>query len=94
MAAAMPNNPTPEDKKAVEDFLNSISKIYPCKICSKHFKEMLQENPIKYNTREELVFYLCGLHNNVNERLGKPIYECHQAFEIWGGDCGCEVEEN
>jgi len=54
---------------------------------------MLAEFPIKHKSREEFVIYLCGLHNKVNQRLGKKIFECKQAFDIWGGDCGCEVSE-
>jgi hypothetical protein len=29
------------------------------------------------------------LHNKVNERLGKEIFNCAAAFNYWGGDCGC-----
>jgi FAD-linked sulfhydryl oxidase len=93
VAAIYPSIPTEENKKEVEIFLHSLSKVYPCKICAAHFKQMLQDFPIKHNSREEFVFYLCGLHNKVNERLGKKIYNCKQAFDIWGSDCGCEVSE-
>ena len=55
---------------------------------------MLKENPVKNGSREELVLYLCGLHNIVNERLGKAIFDCKRAFEFWGGNCGCSQAEN
>lgn len=29
------------------------------------------------------------LHNKVNERLHKPIFDCSLASSFWGGDCGC-----
>jgi hypothetical protein len=51
---------------------------------------MLKENPVKSNNREELVHYVCGLHNIVNHRLGKPQFECQKAFDFWGGGCGCD----
>ncbi len=51
---------------------------------------MLNEFTIKNNSREEVVYYLCDLHNHVNKRLGKPIFECKKAFNFWGGDCGCD----
>jgi FAD-linked sulfhydryl oxidase len=52
---------------------------------------MIGENPIKATTREELVLYMCEIHNIVNRRLNKTEYDCKNAFDIWGGDCGCEV---
>lgn len=93
VAATFPSIPTSEDKQSLEQFIEGLSKVYPCKICSKHFQQMLKDFPIKHNTREEFVYYLCDLHNKVNERLGKTIYDCKKAFDIWGGDCGCDVVE-
>ena len=61
---------------------------------------MLSKYPIKHNSREELVYYLCDLHNIVNERLKKPRFDCKKAFDFWGGECGCgdkkdaHVQEN
>ncbi len=54
-------------------------------------KEMIEQNPPKSKTREELVYYMCDIHNIVNKRLNKPIYDCKKAFDIWGSDCGCEA---
>lgn len=53
---------------------------------------MLQDFPFKYNSREEFVYYLCDLHNKVNKRLNKDIYDCKKAFDIWGSDCGCDAQ--
>lgn len=58
-------------------------------MCSAHFQTMLKENPIKTGSREEIVYYLCDLHNKVNEKLKKPIFDCKKAFGFWGGECGC-----
>ena len=53
---------------------------------------MLSENPVKNNSREELVFYMCTIHNIVNKRLGKQIFDCNNAMNYWGGDCGCSAK--
>ena len=53
---------------------------------------MLQEFPVRARNRHDLVGYLCELHNNVNRRLNKTEFNCKQAFDIWGGDCGCEIK--
>ena len=59
---------------------------------------MLDDNPIKNNSRKEFVFYICDLHNIVNETLNKPKFDCKRAFDYWGGNCGCsdkkEKKEN
>jgi FAD-linked sulfhydryl oxidase len=68
--------------------------LFPCQTCRGHFKKMLQDFPVKNANREELVLYLCGLHNKVNERLSKPIFDCNKAFEFWGGNCGCQENKS
>ena len=67
--------------------------MFPCKLCSQHFQKMLADYPIKNNSREELVYYLCDLHNKVNSRLKKPIFDCKKAFNFWGGECGCSEKK-
>lgn len=46
---------------------------------------MLQENPIEVSGRYELANYLCFIHNIVNKRLGKSIFDCTNVLEFWGG---------
>ena len=53
---------------------------------------MIKEYPIKHSSRNELVYYFCMLHNEVNERLKKPYFDCKKAFEFWGGDCNCGID--
>ncbi len=49
---------------------------------------MLKKYPIQSKSRKDLVYYICGLHNKVNLRLGKSYFKCDKAFDFWGGDCG------
>ena len=53
---------------------------------------MLLDYPIKNGSRKEIVLYLCDLHNKVNQRLNKPIFDCQKAFDFWGGNCGCAAD--
>jgi hypothetical protein len=68
--------------------------LFPCHKCGKHFKKILEDFPIKNNSREELVNYFCDIHNNVNQRLNKPIFDCKKAFDFWGGNCGCSEDKD
>jgi len=55
-------------------------------MCRNEFKRMLIDNPIKNKGREELVIYICELHNQVNKSLNKEIFDCKNAIKFWGGE--------
>ena len=55
---------------------------------------MIEQYPVVDGSRQEVVGYICFLHNNVNKRLGKPEFDCSKASEYWGGDCGCGAGDN
>ena len=44
--------------------------------CAAHFKEELKETPPVVDSRENFAVWMCGMHNNVNKILGKPIFDC------------------
>ena len=90
MAAAYPNEPTDDDKKQITNFMYGLAPLFPCKICGSHLLKMLNKEGAKANSREELVNYICKIHNIVNKVLNKPAFDCKKAFDFWGGDCGCE----
>ena len=91
MAAAYPLDPTEKDKKLITQFMFGLAHNFPCKICGNHLMKLLNKKGVKNNSREELVQYMCDIHNIVNKVLNKEQFDCAKAAEIWGGDCGCEV---
>lgn len=93
IAASYPIVPNKEEKEAIIKLFDVIKTLYPCKICRSHFKNMTDGLIIKNDNRKELVEFICDLHNKVNERLGKEIINCKKAYDVWGGDCGCDVPE-
>jgi len=84
-----PEEPDAADKKNIEIFLKLFAQYYPCKECGSHFYKMLQDYPVQANSREELMKYLCALHNKVNKRLHKPEFNCDIVKNRWS-DCGCD----
>lgn len=62
-------------------------------MCAGHFRELLKNHPVQTDNREVVVGYVCGIHNIVNKNLGKPHFNCENAFKAWGGECGCAVEK-
>ena len=91
IAASYPNEPSEEDKKHIANFLFGLANLFPCKICGTHLLKMLKKEGVHADSREELVNYICKIHNIVNKVLEKPTFNCKKAFDFWGGDCGCDV---
>jgi FAD-linked sulfhydryl oxidase len=88
IAASYSNNPNKTDKINIEKFFNGLIYNYPSK--NNLIKNIIKENPLKNSNREELVYYICNIHNIMNKKLNKNHFRCKNAFDIWGGDCGCD----
>jgi FAD-linked sulfhydryl oxidase len=83
MAAYYPEKPTAEDQSAMKAFIHGLSKFYPCWYCADHLKSELKRNPPKVGSNVELSEWFCQIHNEVNERQGKPQFDCSKVFERW-----------
>ena len=70
-------------------FMILFGHFYPCKLCSTHFLQMMEEvGPFRGSKKIELMTYLCEIHNIVNKRLNKPIHDCTNIKKEWN-TCGC-----
>ena len=87
VAAIYPNNPNKTEQENLKNFFDGLMYFYPSQ--SKMMKEILREHPLEYSNREELIYYMCEIHNILNKKLGKKKFSCKEAFNVWGGDCGC-----
>ena len=80
IAYGYPNNPTPEEKKAAINFLNSLGHMLPCKTCSELYKKDLvlfkKTNELKeaVENKTNLIKFINLIHNKVNENLNKTQY--------------------
>ncbi|XP_057964371.1 FAD-linked sulfhydryl oxidase ERV1 isoform X2 [Malania oleifera] len=61
-----------------------LSRMYPCKDCADHFKEILRENPVQVGSQPEFSQWLCHVHNVVNRSLGKLVFPCERVDARWG----------
>ncbi|XP_022745296.1 FAD-linked sulfhydryl oxidase ERV1 [Durio zibethinus] len=88
LTAQYPENPTRQQKKDVKELMSILSRMYPCKECADHFKEVLRANPVQAGSHDEFSQWLCHVHNVVNRSLGKPVYPCERVDARWGKlDC-------
>jgi len=83
MAAYYPKAPSSEKTQETRNFLNSIAKLYPCKICAEDFQQIITKSPPRLENRHEFSQWMCEAHNQVNEHLGKPSFDCSKVDERW-----------
>lgn len=88
LGAQYPEKPTRQQRKDVKELMAILSRMYPCKECADHFKEVLRANPVQAGSQAEFSQYLCHVHNVVNRSIGKPIFPCERVNARWGKlDC-------
>jgi FAD-linked sulfhydryl oxidase len=83
MAAYYPDNPTAEEAAEMMQFIYTLSKFYPCEHCAYHMREWLPNHPPRTESRKAFSAWMCELHNEVNVRLGKPVFKCDQTDIRW-----------
>lgn len=83
MAAYYPDEPTTQQQKDMNIFINLFSKFYPCDDCAEHLREDLKTNQPDTTSRHNLSQWLCHTHNRVNILLGKPEFDCSKVDERW-----------
>lgn len=83
IAAYYPDNPTDEDKLKNLNFIKSFSQVFPCNYCAKDFQEIIRDYPPDLNNRYHFSQWMCMAHNMVNEKLGKPFFDCSLIDKRW-----------
>ncbi|XP_035209562.1 FAD-linked sulfhydryl oxidase ALR-like isoform X2 [Stegodyphus dumicola] len=83
MAAYFPKKPSASHQSDMKQFLNLFSKFYPCKECADDLQVEISKNPPRTSSQYELSQWMCQIHNNVNKKLGKPLFDCTSVDERW-----------
>ncbi|KAF9228471.1 hypothetical protein BS17DRAFT_340535 [Gyrodon lividus] len=87
MTLRYPEKPTQDEREALEAYMYLTSRLYPCGECAAEFQELLKKFPPQTSSRLAASLWLCSVHNEVNDRLGKPMFDCSELDETY--DCGC-----
>ncbi|OAX40233.1 hypothetical protein K503DRAFT_687979 [Rhizopogon vinicolor AM-OR11-026] len=87
MTLRYPEHPTQDERDALNSYLHLTSRLYPCGECAAEFQELLTKFPPQTGSRLAASLWLCSVHNEVNERLGKPVFDCAHLDATY--DCGC-----
>lgn len=83
MSVYYPQSPSPAQQADMHSLLTNIARFYPCEHCASHMRAQMQVDPPQVISRQSLANWLCRLHNEVNLRLGKPVFDCGRVFERW-----------
>ncbi len=81
MAAQYPSKPTEIDRRKMRNFLNYLISNFVCIDCVNHAAAYIKNNRIDFSSRNSLSEYFCRMHNDVNQKLGKPIVDCDSILD-------------
>jgi len=87
MTLRYPEHPTEDEREALKSYFHLTSRLYPCGECAAEFQQLLELYPPQTSSRLSASAWLCFIHNQVNERLKKPNFDCAHLDEEY--DCGC-----
>jgi FAD-linked sulfhydryl oxidase len=89
--AKFPDSPTEEDQIALKSYIHLFARLYPCGDCARHFQKLLEKFPPQVKTRSTAAAWACHVHNQVNKRLKKEMFDCSKIGDFY--DCGCADEK-
>ena len=84
VAAQYPVKPSLSQQQQMRQLINGIARFYPCSYCAHDFRHSIRSHPVQVDNREKLSVWVCERHNEVNEKLGKPVVSCDRIWEKWG----------
>ncbi|KIY51462.1 hypothetical protein FISHEDRAFT_37069 [Fistulina hepatica ATCC 64428] len=90
MTLRYPENPTEDEKEALDSYIHLTSRLYPCGECASEFQQLLETYPPQTSSRRAASLWLCFVHNQVNARLHRQEFDCANLDEQY--DCGCGDE--
>lgn len=77
MCAYYPDKPTQQQQQLMIQFIHSLGEFFPCHNCARHLRQYIKQHPIQCDSKQSLSLWFCNMHNDVNKRLNKPLYDCN-----------------
>ncbi|KEZ43597.1 hypothetical protein SAPIO_CDS4524 [Scedosporium apiospermum] len=83
IAAAYPETPSTSQQSDLLGFVHLFAKLYPCWTCAEDFQTYIARTRPQVGSRSEFGLWLCDAHNDVNKKLGKPVFDCSLWEQRW-----------
>lgn len=83
IAGSYPETPSRTQQSDLLRFVDLFSKLYPCWVCAEDFQSYISRAAPAVRSRDDFGKWLCGAHNEVNQKLGKPQFDCSKWEERW-----------
>lgn len=83
IAIGYSNHPSEQEKYDMMLYFEMVSRILPCKECRYHFGDILKKSPPNVTNSCTLQTWLFNVHNEVNNRLGKPQFSVHDYQRLY-----------
>jgi FAD-linked sulfhydryl oxidase len=91
MMAKFPDKPSDDDRLALKTYIQLFARLYPCGDCASHFQKIIAKYPPQTSSRSAAAGWACEMHNIVNKRLKKELFDCNKIGDFY--DCGCGDED-
>lgn len=91
MMGRFPDKPSEDDSLALKSYIQLFARLYPCGDCASHFQKLIKKYPPQVGSRNSAAGWACFVHNEVNKRLEKPLFDCNNLGDFY--DCGCGDEK-
>ncbi|CAG9571484.1 conserved hypothetical protein [Leishmania major strain Friedlin] len=75
-AAVYPYKPSAVQQTAMKNFIESWAHVYACSWCAYHMREYVRDHSPDVRDKLTVSRYVCEMHNDVNVRLGKDVFDC------------------
>ncbi|KAK4046056.1 Flavin-linked sulfhydryl oxidase of the mitochondrial IMS [Microbotryomycetes sp. JL201] len=85
-ASYYPLQPTKAHESSMLGLLHALPKLYPCSTCADELGEYIKKNPPENAVKQgrtALEQWMCQVHNDVNQRLGKDEFNCDNVAQRW-----------
>ncbi|SCZ87757.1 BZ3500_MvSof-1268-A1-R1_Chr2-3g05225 [Microbotryum saponariae] len=85
-ASYFPPAPSAHQRTSMLSLLNALPTLYPCGMCADELGKYIQQHPPEQAVnggRTSLELWLCQVHNEVNQRLGKTPFDCDNVGQRW-----------
>ncbi|CAD7077588.1 unnamed protein product [Hermetia illucens] len=83
ISVTIPEHPTETQRRDLVNLMNSLAQFYPCEYCARDLRNELIKEPVDASSQHNFAQWLCRLHNRVNTKIGKPIFDCSKVYERW-----------